>query len=230
MKTRRNLAIIVAGGSGIRMNAGMPKQYLPIAGKPILALAVDPFEKSPLIDEIILVVSEEYLAYASREIVDKYNLKKVSKIISGGATRRESVLAGLSACPQVSDYVAIHDGVRPFVRTSLIEQLFIAVQQTGAAIPAVNAKDTVKFVEKNFIVSTIPREKAFLAQTPQVFRYINILEFHRKAADQNFEATDDAILAEQYGMKVAIVPGYYDNIKITTPEDLILAEEIMKKW
>jgi 2-C-methyl-D-erythritol 4-phosphate cytidylyltransferase len=157
-------------------------------------------------------------------------MKKVSKIISGGTTRQESVLAGLSASPPVTDYVAIHDGVRPFIRQTIIEQLFKSVEQTGAAIPAVNAKETVKLVENNLITSTIPREKAFLAQTPQVFRYENILEIHRKAADQKYEATDDAMLAEQYGMKVAIVSGYNDNIKITTPEDLILAEEILKKW
>jgi 2-C-methyl-D-erythritol 4-phosphate cytidylyltransferase len=230
MKTRRNLAVVVAGGSGIRMNANLPKQYLQIAGKPILAMATEVFENSPLIDEIILVVAEEYLAYASYEIVDKYKMKKVAKIISGGTTRQESVLAGLSASPQVTDYVAIHDGVRPFIRQTMIDQLFKAVPQTGAAIPAVRAKETIKLVENNLIASTIPREKVYLAQTPQVFRYENILEIHHRAADQNYEATDDAMLAEQYGMKVAIVPGYYDNIKITTPEDLILAEEILKKW
>ena len=230
MKTRRNLAVIVAGGSGVRMNANLPKQYLQISGKPILAMAADAFEKSPLIDEIILVVAEDYLAYASYEIVDKHNLKKVSKIISGGATRQESVLAGLSASPQVTDYVAIHDGVRPFIRQTMIDQLFKTVPQTGAAIPVVNVKETIKLVENNLITSTVPREKAYLAQTPQLFRYESILDIHRKAADQKYEATDDAMLAEQYGMKVAIVPGYYDNIKITTPEDLILAEEILKKW
>lgn len=230
MKTRRNLAVIVAGGSGIRMNADLPKQYLQIAGKPILAMAAEAFEKSPLIDEIILVVAEEYLAYASYEIVDKYKMKKVSKIISGGTTRQESVLAGLSASPQVTDYVAIHDGVRPFIRQTMIDELFKSVQLTGAAIPAVKAKETIKLVENNLIERTVPREKAFLAQTPQLFRYENILEIHRRAADQKFDATDDAMLAEQYGMKVAVVPGYYDNIKITTPEDLILAEEILKKW
>lgn len=212
------------------MNANLPKQYLQIAGKPILAMAADAFEKSVLIDEIILVVAEEYLAYASYEIVDKYKLKKVSKIISGGTTRQESVLAGLSASPQVTDYVAIHDGVRPFIRQTLIEQLFDSVKTIGAAIPAVKVKETIKLVENNLIESTVPREKAYLAQTPQVFRFESILEVHRKAADQKYEATDDAMLAEQYGMRVAVVPGYYDNIKITTAEDLILAEEILKKW
>jgi 2-C-methyl-D-erythritol 4-phosphate cytidylyltransferase len=230
MKTRRNLAVIVAGGAGFRMNADMPKQYLQISGKPILAMAAESFEKSHLIDEIVLVVAEEYLAYASHSIVDHFHLTKVSKIISGGITRQESVLAGLSASPRVTDFVAIHDGVRPFIRQSMIKQLFESVKHTGAAIPAVKAKETIKLVENNLITSTVPREKAFLAQTPQVFRYESILEIHRKAADQKYEATDDAMLAEQYGMKVAIVPGYYDNIKITTPEDLILAEEILKKW
>jgi 2-C-methyl-D-erythritol 4-phosphate cytidylyltransferase len=230
MKTRRNLAVIVAGGSGIRMNSELPKPYIQIAGKPILAMAAESFEKSHLIDEIILVVAEEFLAYASHAIVDQFHLKKVSKVISGGATRQESVLAGLSAGPRVTDSVAIHDGVRPFIRSAMIEQLFEAVQKTGAAIPVVRAKETIKLVENNMVFSTIPREKAYLAQTPQVFDYVRILDIHLKAAEREYEATDDAMLAEQYGMRVAIVPGYYDNIKITTPEDLIMAEEILKKW
>jgi len=137
MKIRRNLAVIVAAGSGMRMNSELPKQYLEINGRPILAKTIDCFEKSVVIDEILLVVAEDYLAYASQAIVDRFGFKKISKIISGGKTRQESVLAGLAAGPPVTDSVAIHDGVRPFVRGALIEQLFESAKSTGAIIPAI---------------------------------------------------------------------------------------------
>lgn len=230
MKTRRNLAVIVASGLGTRMNSKLPKQFIKISGKPVLALTIDCFEKCSIIDEIVLVVPEDYLAYTSKAIVDRYSYKKIKMITGGGETRQESVLAGLTACPRVTDAVAIHDGVRPFVRYSLIEQLFQAVKKTGAVIPAVRVKETLKLVNEDKVIHTLPGEKVYLAQTPQVFDYIRILGIHKKAAEAKFEATDDAMLAEQYGMQVMIVPGHYDNIKITTSEDLILAGEIMKKW
>ncbi len=230
MKTRRNIAVIVAAGAGKRMESKLPKQFIEIGGKPVLAHTIDRFDRCSIIDEIILVVPDDYLAYASRAIVGRYSYKKIKKITAGGETRQESVLAGLSACPRITDDVAIHDGVRPFVRGSLIEELFIKVKETKAVIPAIRAKDTVKYVEKSIILKTLPRENIYLAQTPQVFCYKDIFDIHKKAAEAEFEASDDAMLAEQYHMKVAVVPGYYDNIKIAHPEDLILAEEILKKW
>lgn len=230
MKTRRNIAVIVASGTGKRMESKLPKQFIEIGGKPVLAHTIDRFDRCSIIDEIILVVPDDYLAYASRAIVDRYSYKKIKKITAGGETRQESVLAGLSACPRITDDVAIHDGVRPFVRSSLIEELFIKVKETKAVIPAIRAKDTVKYVEASVILKTLPRENIYLAQTPQVFCYKDIFDIHKKAAEAEFEASDDAMLAEQYNMKVMIVPGYYDNIKIAHPEDLILAEGILKKW
>jgi 2-C-methyl-D-erythritol 4-phosphate cytidylyltransferase len=230
MKTRRNLAVIAASGTGSRIDSKMPKQFLEIGGKPVLARTIECFEKSGLIDEIILAVPEAYLAFTSQTVVDKFNFRKIKKIISGGETRQESVLAGLKACPRTTGEVAIHDGVRPFVRQTLIDKLFEEVKKTGAVIPAVMAKETVKFVDKEMTCKTLPRKNIYLAQTPQVFNYAAILEIHEKAAEADYEATDDAMLAEQYGMTVRVVPGYYDNIKITTAEDLILAEELLKKW
>lgn len=230
MRTTRNLALIVASGLGTRINAELPKQFMEISGRPILAFTMDCFERCNIIDEIVLVVPEDYLAYTSTAIVDRYGYKKVRKITCGGETRQESVLAGLTACPRVTDAVAIHDGVRPFVRNTLIKQLFQVVERTGAVIPAVGAKETLKLVNEDKIVSTLPREKICISQTPQVFNYTKIFDIHKKAAEAEYEATDDAMLAEQYGMEVMVVPGYYDNIKITTPEDIVLAEEIMRKW
>jgi len=230
MKTRRNLAVIVASGAGTRMGSKLPKQFMEIGGKPMLALTIERFEKSSSIDEIVLVVCEEYLTYASQAIIDKSGFKKVHKIIGGGETRQESVLAGLTACPRTTDHVCIHDGVRPFVRDSLIQMLFDEVKKTQAVIPAIKVTETLKYVDKEMISKTLPRDNVYIAQTPQVFRYLSILDIHRKAAEANYEATDDAMLAEQYGMKVLVVPGHYDNIKITRPEDIILAEEILKRW
>jgi 2-C-methyl-D-erythritol 4-phosphate cytidylyltransferase len=229
MKTRRNLAVIAASGLGTRMGSDIPKQFMELLGKPILARAIAPFERCRLIDEIILVVPEEYLAFTSQSIVDKYGYRKILKIITGGETRQESVLAGLTACPRSTGMVAIHDGVRPFVNHILIERLIEAATETRGVIPAVKVKETVKQVDDNMMSKTLPRDNIYLAQTPQVFYYPSIFEIHGKAADSEFEASDDAMLAEQYGLEVMVVDGSYDNIKITTPEDIILAREILKR-
>jgi 2-C-methyl-D-erythritol 4-phosphate cytidylyltransferase len=230
MKTRRNLAVIVASGQGTRMKSDLPKQFMELLGKPLLFWTISCFERSRLIDEIILVVPEDYLAYTSQAVVDKFGFRKINKITTGGETRQESALAGLTACPRATDKVAIHDGVRPFVRDTLIDSLFELVTENKAVIPAVRARETVKFVDDKMMARTLPRDRIYLAQTPQVFHYLSILEIHRKAAEEEYEATDDAMLAEQYGMDVEIIEGHYDNIKITTPEDLALAKEILKQW
>jgi 2-C-methyl-D-erythritol 4-phosphate cytidylyltransferase len=230
MKTRRNLAVIVASGLGKRMNSEMPKQFLELLGKPMLAWTISCFERCRLIDEIIIVVPEDYLAYTSQSIVDKYHFHKIHKLIGGGETRQESVLAGLTACPRTTDKVAIHDGVRPIVRDTMIERLIETATETMGVIPGVQAKETIKQVDDKMMSHTLPRENIYLAQTPQVFHFPAIFEIHRKAAEEEFEASDDAMLAEQYGHPVMVAEGYYDNIKITTPEDLILAAEILKKW
>ena len=230
MKTRRNLAVIAASGQGKRMGSELPKQFMELAGKPMLFWTIKCFERCNLIDEIILVVPEDYLIYASTAIVDKFKLKKINKIITGGETRQESVLAGLSACPRTTGLVAIHDAVRPFVRDEMISRLFSKVTEIRAAIPAVKVKDSVKYVNEDMIAKTLPRDNIYLAQTPQVFYYPTILEIHQKAAEAEYEATDDSQLAEQYGHEVLVVDGHYDNIKITTPEDMKLAEEILRRW
>ena len=228
MKTRRNLAVIVASGTGTRMNSSMPKQFIEVLGKPVLVWTIECFEKSNLIDEIVLVVPNDYLAYTSQAIVDTYGFKKIRKITGGGETRQESVLAGLAACPRSLDKVAIHDGVRPIVRQSLIEEVFETASETNGAIPAVKVKETVKIVDQDMYAKTLPRDNIYLAQTPQVFSYPTIFDIHKQAAETEFEASDDAMLAEHFGHKVKIINGYYDNIKITTPEDLVLAKEILK--
>ncbi len=230
MKTRRNLAVIVASGLGARMQSELPKQFMDLAGKPVLYWTLSCFERCRIIDEIVLVVPEDYLAYSSQAIVDKFGFRKIHKITTGGETRQESVLAGLTACPRATDNVAIHDGVRPFIRDTLIDMLFESVTSNQAIIPAIKVKETIKIVDNNMLARTLPRENIYLAQTPQVFYYPTIFEIHKKAAEQEYEATDDAMLAEQYGLDVKVIEGHYDNIKITTPEDLVLAGEILKRW
>jgi 2-C-methyl-D-erythritol 4-phosphate cytidylyltransferase len=228
MKTSRNIAIVVAAGSGSRIGGELPKQFQPLGNKPMVAHSLELFEKSKLIDEVVLVVAEEYLAYASQAVVDEWNFRKVRKITAGGESRQESVLAGLTACPNGIALAVIHDAARPFVAKDLFERVVARALETGAAILAVPAKESIKMAENGMITKTLKRDSIWIAQTPQVFRFENILQAHQRAEAARNEATDDAELYEQYCGPVAIVPGNYNNIKITTKGDFVLAEEILK--
>lgn len=227
MKTRRNIAILAAAGTGNRMESKLPKQFMDLAGKPIAAYSLFLFEHCRMIDEVVLVVSEDYLVYASQELVDKFSFKKVNKITTGGETRQESVLAGLTACPSSPDIVAIHDAARPLLSMNLLEEVIAKAEQSGAAIPAVPARDSVKLTDGDGVVKTLKRDTVWLAQTPQAFRFDDIFSAHKRADASLYEATDDSELYEQYCGRVTIVMGSYQNIKITTPADLILAREII---
>jgi 2-C-methyl-D-erythritol 4-phosphate cytidylyltransferase len=228
MKTTRNIAIVVAAGGGSRFGGEMPKQFQPLAGKPMVTYCLHVFEKSPLIDEVVLVTPEEYLAYASQAIVDYHQFRKIRIITAGGKTRQESVFAGLSACPKGIDLAAIHDAARPFISADLLESVMSRAIETGAAILAVPAKESIKIGEQGFITKTLKRDSAWIAQTPQVFRFDGIIDAHRRAEAADNDATDDSELYEQYSGQVALVRGSYNNIKITTPGDMILAEELIK--
>jgi 2-C-methyl-D-erythritol 4-phosphate cytidylyltransferase len=229
MKTSRNIAIVVAGGSGKRFDDEMPKQYHELGGKPVIAHCLDIFERNDLIDEVVLVVSDDYLVYASQEIVDKSGYRKIKKITTGGESRQESALAGLSACPKGIDLAIIHDAVRPFLAKDLLRAVIKKADETGAAILAVPARETVKLVKGQIIEKTPLRDTVWIAQTPQVFKFDSILEAHRRAEAAQNEATDDSQLYEQYCGEVSIVRGSYNNIKITTRGDLALAEEIYRE-
>jgi len=227
MKTRRNMAILVAAGTGDRMENKLPKQFIDLAGKPIAAYSLDLFERCRLIDEVVLVVAEDYLVYASQELVDKFSYKKVNKITTGGETRQESVFAGLSACPPSADIVAIHDAARPLLTMGLLEEVIEKALQAKAAIPAVPANESVKLSDGQEVIRTLKRDTVWFAQTPQVFRFDEILSAHRRAEAALYEATDDSELYEQYCGRVTIIRGSHQNIKITTPADLVLAREII---
>lgn len=228
MKISRNVAIVVAGGSGARFGGETPKQYLELDGKPIINYSLDFFERSRLADEVILVVSKDYLVHASREIVDKFGFKKVKKITAGGEYRQESVLAGLSSCAKGIDLAIIHDAVRPFLANDLLLKLVNEADQTGAAILAVPAKESIKLVTGGKITKTLQRDSVWIAQTPQVFQFDKILDAHRKAEDSENEATDDSQLFEQYYGDVSVVRGSYNNIKITTKGDFAMAQAILR--
>ncbi len=227
MSNGKTAVIIVAAGRGIRMNHALPKQYLPLEGKPILAHTLLNLAKIPGVDSITLVVSEDRIQWCKETIVNKYNIKKVKKLIAGGNTRGESVLNGLGSLDSQIEIVAIHDGVRPFVEKSIFSHVVEQAKKFGAAICAIPLRDTLKTIDKkNEVKSTHNRDGLWIVQTPQAFRYSLILEAYEKAMKDGFQATDDAAIVERLPHPVKIVEGSLFNIKITTPEDLILAEAI----
>lgn len=226
----RIFALIPAAGMGKRMGAGSNKQYLLLDGMPILARTVAAFEAAPFIDGIYLVSPEQEIPFCRSEVVDRYRCTKVRAIVPGGAERQHSVCNGLNAMCDVApdDLVLIHDGVRPFVSQQMLEAAADSAREYGAAVVAVPVKDTVKVVKGGVIAETPPREELWLAQTPQAFRYGLIRDAHARAKAEGYLGTDDASLIEHQGGEVRIVTGDYRNIKITTPEDLVLAEAFLK--
>jgi len=226
----KTIAIIAAGGQGKRIKGDLPKQFLMLKDKPILAHTVDKFERCGFIDEIILVVPEDYLGYCSQAIVDKHDFKKVRKVISGGKERQDSVYLGLKACPKDTSIVVIHDGVRPLISPDKISESIKICQEKKSAgvILAVPVNETVKRVEHGSIVTTLDRTKLWLTQTPQTFEYKLILGAYQKAEEDNFVGTDDSTLVERLGYEITILEGDYKNIKITTAEDLTIAEKFLE--
>lgn len=224
------VALIPAAGMGKRMGAEINKQYLMLEGIPILSRTVGVFESSPLVDDIYIITPEPEIPFCRKQIVERRKFGKVRAIIAGGAERQHSVLNGLRGvvAPADDDIILIHDGVRPFVTPEIIEAAIASAKINDGAVVAVPAKDTVKIVVEGVIRETPPRESVWQAQTPQSFRYAAIRNAHEKAAEAGFAGTDDSSLVEWAGGKVHLVMGDYRNIKITTPEDLKLAETFLK--
>lgn len=221
-------AIIAAAGRGERFGGDLPKQYLDLGNKPILAHTLLVFEESG-VDEVILVVDEKRIRFCRDEIVDKYHLEKIKKVISGGKHRQESVYNGLKAMEEnPPEIIVVHDGIRPFVTKSLIEEVIEEASRSGVAIAAIPVKDTIKLAnERGVVERTIKRRNLWLAQTPQGFRYETLKEGLTRAFRNKFFGTDEAMLVERLNHRVKIVRGLEDNIKITTKEDLALAEAIL---
>ena len=229
--SERNTAIVLAAGQGKRMHSKVQKQFLEIQGYPVLYYSLRCFQESPLIQDIILVTGEESISYCKEEIVQKYGFTKVSAVIPGGKERYDSVYAGLCECRDC-EYVLIHDGARPFVTEEILKRGLQKVKETGACVIGMPSKDTVKLSDEEGYVKETPNRKCvWTIQTPQIFSYSLIREAHDSIRQKDMsKITDDAMVVEQEsGVQVRLVEGSYQNIKITTPEDLDVAEVFLKK-
>lgn len=226
-------AIVLSAGRGKRMNSTVPKQYLLLNGKPVLYYSLMAFENS-MVDEIILVTGAEDISYCQKEIVEKYHIKKVKAVVAGGKERYHSVFCGLKELEKQknsAEYVMIHDGARPFVDNDIIKRCAVNVAKYKACVVGMPVKDTIKIADENLFASQTPkRSDVWMVQTPQAFErtliheaYKNIIE--REAAGEELFITDDAMVVETTTeFKIKMVPGSYENIKITTPEDLQIAK------
>jgi 2-C-methyl-D-erythritol 4-phosphate cytidylyltransferase len=211
------------------MGAATPKQFLALGDVPLLLHCLRVFERAPSVSQVILVVPENERERTLVDVIKRYDIKKVLRVVAGGATRQESVYEGLKTSDPEAEIVVVHDAVRPFVTEDLIERSIAEARHTGGAIVGVPMKETVKQVGADgHILCTIDRSPLWLAQTPQAFRRALLLEAYEKANSERFDATDEAGVMEWFGHKVAIILGSWDNIKITTPEDLQMAEAILK--
>lgn len=230
MKKEKFVSVIIAAaGRGKRMNSNMNKQYLNLCNKPVLAHAIEAFEQSVYIDEIIVVTHPEEIQYCKERIIDSFGFKKVTKVIGGGSKRQESILNGLKAVDEKCDIVAIHDGARPFIKgETIIDSIDAAIKYKAVGV-GVPVKDTIKVVDEEKNIKNTPDRKTLWAiQTPQVFDYKLVLKAHEKAIEDGYQGTDDTVLVERIGEDVKLVMGSYENIKITTPEDLYIGEAILQ--
>lgn len=228
-------AVVLAAGSGKRMHSDIKKQFLLIQDRPVIYYSLKTFQES-FIDEIVLVVSEEDIGYCKKEIVEKYHFTKVKYITAGGRERYHSVAAGLKYLADC-DYAFIHDGARPMITDAILNRACTCVKESNACVVGMPVKDTIKIADKNgYIAKTPDRNLVWMIQTPQVFAYPLIREAYDKllAAEENLKIqginiTDDAMVVETLmNHPVKLVEGSYENIKITTPEDLAVAENFMK--
>lgn len=222
-------ALIVAAGMGLRMQSVQRKQYLDLLGTPILVRTLKAFDQCARIQRILIAVPQSEIEFCRQEIIPAAGLNREVALIAGGRRRQDSVFNGLQALETGEGVVLIHDGVRPLVSVSLIEACIQGAVQWGACIPTLTTADTPKQVDdRNIVVKTVPRRELHMAQTPQAFTLSLIRRAHQQARSTGLEATDDASLVEALGINVHVIPGLRENIKITTPEDLIYAEAILR--
>lgn len=226
-------AIILAAGQGKRMNSPVAKQFLSLKGKPVIYYALKAFQESD-VDNIILVTGKDQVEYCREKIVDYYQIQKVTEVIEGGEERYDSVYEALKkTC--TTDYVLIHDGARPFISQELIRKVIAQVKECGACLLGTPVKETIKVVNsEGYITATPIRNSLWAAQTPQAFEYASIKraydQFYAEEDKNKLGITDDAMVYETfYKGSVKMLLGDYNNIKITTPEDLLVAENILKE-
>ncbi len=213
------------------MGSDQAKQFVDIDGKPLLALTLKPFQLCQAVDAVIAVVPSNNISSCQKEIIERYHLGKVKKVVAGGPRRQDSVRLGLEAIDGEYDLVIIHDGVRPLITEKAIYRIIDAAKSYRAVISGLPAKETVKEVDSNQeVIGTFDRRRIWLIQTPQIFRYEDILKAHQKALQENWdEATDDSVLVEKLGIKVNVIEGYEQNIKVTTRNDLELVKFLLNR-
>ena len=223
-----NGVVIVAAGTGSRMNIGINKQFIKLEGKEIIAYTIEKFYNNSNIEDIVVVVKEDESEFFKKEILDKYNFKNV-KIAYGGKERQDSVYNGLKLLDEKCDVVLIHDGARPFVSDKIIDKSIEEAKEHKAIVVGVPVKDTIKVIDndKN-IVDTPKRSVLWAVQTPQTFDYNILIDAYKDAFKNKFYGTDDAMLVERIGYKVKMLEGSYNNIKITTQEDLNIGSQILR--
>ena len=211
------------------MKSDISKQFLMLHNRPVITYALEAFEQCSEIDEIVVVVASDELEYFKTNILDKFNFHKVKGLIAGGLERQQSAYNGIKSVSQDCEIILIHDGARPFVSNKTIIDCINEAKLYGAVSAGMPSKDTIKLVDQNNIVtSTPPRERVWQTQTPQAFKRALIVEAHEIAKSKGVTATDDAMLVEVLGHPVKMVAAAYENIKITTPEDLVIGEQLIK--
>ncbi len=210
------------------MGGATPKQFIEVANKPILQYTLERFKNAAAIDQIYVILNSRYVGEYGAIIENHWRISKLQKIVAGGSERHLSVWAGLQALRKDVEIVLIHDGVRPFVSEQIIDSSIQSAMLHGAAVVGVPPKDTVKLVDDDFVSNTLDRKKLLLAQTPQAFQSDLIFKAYEQAFANNAFATDDAALVENMGRKVAVVAGDWKNIKITSPEDLVVAKAFLE--
>ena len=238
-KEKKSTAIVLAAGQGKRMGTKVQKQFLDLCGKPVLWYSLQAFEMSAWVDEMILVTGDDLISYCKEEIVEKYGFRKVRAVVAGGAERYHSVYRGLQAISDVEQRIVfIHDGARPFLTEEMIERAYKETLEHGACVVGMPVKDTIKIADKNgFIRETPKRSLVWQIQTPQVFdaelivpAYRQVIEREQELLDKGVQITDDAMVVETMcAHPVKLVQGSYENMKLTTPEDLKVAEAFLNK-
>ncbi|MCS7206885.1 MAG: 2-C-methyl-D-erythritol 4-phosphate cytidylyltransferase [Dehalococcoidia bacterium] len=217
-------AIVVGAGQSQRMG-GVDKVFVPLGGQPALAWVLDALQSAPSVDTVVVVLSADNLAQGTA-LLRSGRWAKVQGVCMGGARRQDSVRHGLQALPTRCQWIVVHDAARPCLTPDLVERALGAATTTGAAIAAVPAKDTVKMVNADlWVVETLPRERLWMVQTPQVFRRALLEKAHQQVHET---VTDDATMVEKMGVPVKVVLGDYGNLKVTTVEDIPLAEAVLR--
>lgn len=225
-----NLALIVAAGKGKRMGVDGGKQFLPLIDKPALAHTLISFQQALSIDSIIVITRKDNFDKCF-SVIDKYNITKVDKVVIGGDERQDSVYNGLKSAVDfmMTDIIAVHDGARALVEPDLVDRVVVTAEDCGGAIAGIPAKDTIKLIDGEYVVSTLDRSQLWQIQTPQAFRFDILMRAHEAARAEGFRGTDDSVLVERIGGRIKVVAGSEENIKITTPTDLVIAEAILRE-